>query len=128
MRPITDCKRPLGKSINNYINDVCDTFQFIKIDDICEVMTPGCFFGMVEIKSAYRSMNINPLHRRFQGLVWSVGGCDCYLQDHCLSFGLKCAPWIFSRLSEFVVRCMARRGYFRVFSYLDDFLVIGDSS
>ena len=127
LRPNTDCKRPIGTSINNYMNEVCEEFHFIKVDDICGVMTEDCFFAMVDIKAVYRSVNVNPLHRQFQGLVWNIDGENCYMQDNCLSFGLKCAPWIFSRLSEFVVRCMARRGYHQVFSYLDDFLVVGDT-
>ena len=127
LRPITDCKRPIGYSINNFMNEVFDQFQFIKIDDVCDVITEGCFFSVLDIKSAYRSVNINPDHRKFQGLMWDVDGVYRYLHDNCLSFGLKCAPWIFSRLSEFVVRCMRRRGHNKIFSYLDDFLVVGDS-
>lgn len=38
-----------------------------------------------------------------------------------------CSIYIFTRLSEFVVRCMQGRGFHRVFQYLDDFIAIEDS-
>ena len=117
LRPITDCKRPLGESINNHMNTVCDGFKFIRIDEVAEVMTPGCYFSVVDIQSAYRSVNIFPDHRTCQGFRWNVDGQDRWFEDNCLSFGLKCAAFIFSRVSEFVVRAMNRRGHSRVFSY-----------
>ena len=49
---------------------------------------------------------------------------SCYL-DNCLCFGLSCAPSIFNRLSNAIVRMMSRRGFRSVINYLDDFLIIG---
>ena len=57
--------------------------------------------------------------------MWNYAGSDKYFQDNCLCFGLHCAPFIFTQLNEFVVRCMSRRGIEGVFGYLDDFLVEG---
>ena len=127
LRPITDCKRPLGKSINNYMNTVCSEFTFIKLDDVTNVLQQGCYMSVVDIKAAYRSVNVFPDHRGCQGFLWEIDGVQRHLVDNCLCFGLKCAPYIFSRLSEFVVRAMRRRGYSKVFSYLDDFIVVGDT-
>ena len=77
------------------MDDVCDEFQFIKIDNVCEAMVSNGFFAVVDIKAAYRSVNVNPAHRIYHGLVSDVNGHSSYLLDYCLSFGLKCAPWIF---------------------------------
>ena len=127
LRPITDCKRPLGYSINNHMDTVCDDFHFIHVDDITDSMVPGCYFAVVDIKSAYRSINVYPSHRSFQGFEWELDGNEEYYEDNCLCFGLKCAPYIFSRVSNFVVRCMRRRGYANVYGYLDDFLVMEET-
>lgn len=80
---------------------------------------------MVDIKSAYRSVNISVGHRTFQGFCWEHDGRESIFTDNCLSFGLRCAPSIFTRLTEFMVRCMAWRGYHQVYGYIDDFLVVG---
>ena len=125
LRPITNCKRSLGISINNYMTKVCDDFHFIRIDDVTDSMIPGCYFAVVDIKSAYRSVNIYLPQRTFQGFVWNFKGQDNYYIDNCLCFGLKCAPFIFSQLTSFVVRCMRHMGYMTVFGYLDEFLVVG---
>lgn len=45
--------------------------------------------------------------------------------DNLLSFGLSCAPAIFNRLSNAIVRMMSLRGFTAVVSYLDDFVLIG---
>lgn len=44
-----------------------------------------------------------------------------------LCFGLKCAPYIFIQLSNFVVRCMHRSGVVSVINYLDDYMIFGRS-
>ena len=39
LRPITDCRRPLGLSINNYMNTVCDTFHYVTVNNVVESTT-----------------------------------------------------------------------------------------
>ena len=48
-----------------------------------------------------------------------------YFVDNRLCFGVSCAPAIFYRISNSMVRMMARRGFPAIFNYLDDFLIIG---
>ena len=126
IRPITDCKRPLGQSINNYIESVCEDFTYISLDDVCLYMTPGCYFSVLDIKSAYRSVNIFPDHRRYQGFLWDVNGygIEQTLVDNCLCFGLKSAPYLYTQITEFIMRTISRLGYPGVFGYLDDFIVV----
>ena len=50
-----------------------------------------------------------------------------YYVDNRLSFGLLCAPFIFKRISNAIVRMMARHGFRAVVNYLDDFLIIGST-
>ena len=129
IRPITDCKR--GKkgggqdSINDHMETTCRKFSYVKIDAVTEDMTPSCWFGVLDIKSAYRSVAVRPEDRQKQGFVWEIDGKNQFFVDCELAFGLKCAPYIFTKLTEFVLRCMDRRGIQGVYGYLDDFLVMG---
>ena len=50
-----------------------------------------------------------------------------YYVDNRLSFGLLCAPFIFKRISNAIVRMMAHHGFRAVVNYLDDFLIIGST-
>ena len=127
LRPITDCRRPEGRSINNYMTSTSKEFTFIKLDQVADYMSPGCWFAVLDLKAAYRSVHIFPPHRTYQGFTWEFDGQPKYLTDNCLCFGLSCAPYIFSRITDFLVRGMGRRGHSGVFGYLDDFLVVADS-
>ena len=103
----------------------CLKFTNLRLDEVADYMFPGGFFVSADIKSAYRSVHVCPLDRQFQCFVWEHEGQPRFYQDNCLCFGLRCAPFIFTQLTEFVVRCMSSRGVDGVFGYLDDFLVIG---
>ena len=129
LRPITDCRRPLGQSINNYMQSVCEDFSYISLDQVTSSISPGVYFSVLDVKSAYRSVNVFPEHRQYQGFVWNYEdgrGDKCY-EDNCLCFGLRCAPFIYTQITEFVVRCLNRQGFQHVYGYLDDFIVVGSS-
>lgn len=127
LRPITDCRRPLGRSINNFMTTTCGRFTYTTIDEICDSLNGGEFMAVIDIKSAYRSVNIFPKHRVYQGFSWCYQGIRKYFTDNCLCFGLRCAPFIFTQITEFLVRCMHKRGFDRVYGYIDDFLIVGSS-
>lgn len=124
-RPITDCSRPRADSLNSYMN--LETFSLESPDDALALSTPGCYYAIVDLKSAYRSVPVFPPHRQLQGMRWSFEkDKSVYLVDNFLCFGLSCAPLIFFRLSSAIARMLRRRGY-KVVVYLDDFLVVGQS-
>ena len=126
-RPITDCKRPLGESINNFMYTTCEEFSYSSVDLVADSMTEGCYMATTDISSAYRSVTVNPDHWLFQGVSWKFSDYDEYLLDTRLCFGLKCAPFVFTQLSNFVVSTMCRLGYNCVINYLDDFIVFGQT-
>lgn len=126
-RPITDCKRPIGVSVNNFMKTTWQEFSFKSVDDVTSVVQQCDYLATVDITNAYRSVAIRPEHRTYMGLRWNIDGVDTVLNDTRLCFGHKCAPFIFSSLTNFVVQCMNRRGYNRIFCYLDDFIVIEES-
>lgn len=121
LRPITDCKRPIGHSVNNYMNTTAVQFRFKTLDHVAELLTEGCYLAIVVISKAYRAVHIHSNHRRYHGFEW---GGNWYT-DNRLSFGLKCAPYVFTCLSDFVVRTMSRYGYGKCTNYIDDFLCYG---
>ena len=63
--PITDCKRPIGLSINNTMNHTCYTFRYSNIETVCEFLRPGDYLCVVDISNAYRSVNVFPSHVYF---------------------------------------------------------------
>ena len=121
-RPITDCKRPLFRSINKYMDTTFETFSHTSSDQV--LMIQCCYMAMGDIASAYYSVSINPDQWIYQGITWPIGENTTYLYDVKLSFGLRCAPFIFPQLSDFVVRTMKRLGYSSVISYIHDFIVV----
>ena len=45
--------------------------------------------------------------------------------DHCLPFGLRCAPKLFNILADLLTRILKQQGVHIVHHYLDDFLTLG---
>lgn len=121
LRPITDCKRPIGSSINSFMQTTACEFKYKTLDYVSELLTAGDYLGVVDIKSAYRMVHIYPPHRVYHGFEWRGE----YLVDNRLSFGLKCAPFIFTNISDFVTRVMYRYGYKICINYIDNFLCHG---
>lgn len=126
-RPITDCSRPKGEAVNNYMNNTHQSFVYNSVDDVSRMMRPGIYSATVDISSAYRAIPIREEHRQCQGIRWKVGGELSYLVDTHMCFGAKCAPYTFTQVGNFIVRCMNRRGYHGVLNYIDDFICFGDS-
>ena len=128
LRPITDCSRPDGSAINNYMQSTFKSFSYNSVEDAVAILDVNDFMAVVDISSAYRSVNINPEHLEFQGLSWDFGHGSEFLVDRRLCFGLRCDPNIFDSLSSFVVKIANAWGACRVVNYLDDFLIIASSA
>lgn len=126
-RPITDCKRPEGASINSHMESTYHPFCFTSVDNVIEMIQPDDYMASVDIQNAYRSIMVHPSQWCYQGIRWPINGVDTYLLDTHICFGLKCAPYLFTQVSNFVLRCLHRRGFVRSSVYLDDFLVVGKS-
>ncbi|MEW8544940.1 MAG: reverse transcriptase domain-containing protein [Candidatus Thiodiazotropha sp.] len=126
VRLIHDCSRPSGKSVNDYCSSEWGQ-KFSRVDDAAALMTDGCYFAKVDLKSAYRSVKISESSQKATGLKWNFDGTEVFLRDSRLCFGAKLSPGIFHRLTQAVKRMMARRGFDLLIVYLDDFLIIADS-
>lgn len=82
----------------------------------------------VDLKAAYRSVEIRPDHCALTGLSWTFNGDNSptYILDRCLGFGARKSPSAFNRITQSVCRMMQRRGYNCV-CYLDDFFLCENS-
>lgn len=126
-RPITDCKRPIGSSINSFMSTTFREFCYTTVDNVIEIVQPGCYMASVDISAAYRSILIHPSQWKYQGIKWEIDGVQQFLCDTHVCFGLRCAPYLFTQVSNFILRCLHRRGFKSSLVYLDDFLVLGDT-
>ena len=126
-RPITDCRRPEGSSINNFMSSTFQTFTYTTIDEVASHVSSGCYMATVDISAAYRSIHVRHDQWTYQGVMWPKDDELIPLWDARLAFGLRCAPYIFTEISNFIARTMTRLGHAYVANYLDDFLVFGSS-
>lgn len=126
IRLIHDCSLPPGYAVNDYaIRDEKQRFQ--TVDDATRLLTPGCYMAKIDLKSAYRSVQISPASQKVTGLKWEVAGKNVYFYDKKLCFGASRAPAIFHRLSQAVRRFMSKRGINGVIAYIDDFLIVTET-
>ena len=51
LRPITDCSRPFDSCLNSHMDYPKQKFK--SIDDVCNLMSPGCYFASVDISRAF---------------------------------------------------------------------------
>ncbi len=121
LRRITDLSRPKGKALNEFTHTV--HFEFASIDDACRVIMlyKIVFGGKFDLVSAYRHIPIWPEHWDLLGFMWD----GIYYIDLRLCFGLNTAPYVFWRISNFIVR-VGNKYYNVVFiiPYMDDYLVL----
>ena len=55
--------------------------------------------------------------------IKDLGSGNEFYTDHCLCFGLRCAPFVFTQRGDFIARYMARLGVQKVVNYIDDFII-----
>ena len=71
-RPITDCSRPHGISLNDHFKRDLQSFCMNSIDSAVSFSTPYCFYSIVDMGSAWRWIPVSPPHRELQGFRWSL--------------------------------------------------------
>ena len=125
-RVVVDCSRPKEFSVNNSTDEVKMKFSYKSLGNVTDMLQKGDYIGTLDIKDAYRAVNIHPSDRQFQGLRCNMGLNNYKIfEDNRLCMGLSSSPYIFSKISDFVVRCLFRKGISRVVNYLDDFCILG---
>ena len=108
------------------MTETFSSFSYKSIDTVTSMLCKDDFMAVTNIASAYRSVLIRPCDRTVQGVSWEIDGKQEWLEDHFLSFGTWAALFIFSRITDSIVRHLETRGI-RAVNYLDDFLVMGST-
>ena len=128
-RSMVDCSKLVSFSINSFTKGVAPQFRYKGLNDVVENLEKGDMLASIDIKDTHRAVHIHPSHWERQGLKWVFMGEDTptYLLDTRLCMGLSSSPYIFSCISDFIVRCVSREGVRRIMNYLDDFCIIGSN-
>lgn len=124
VRLIHDASRPHNVALNDYA-DIHTEVHYEHVKDALKLIEPGSYCCKIDLKSAYRSVGIDPSQYHMTGIQWQFSGDNkaTYMVDTRLMMGATKAPAIFHRLTQAVKRCMDKRG-FKLVVYLDDFLVV----
>ena len=72
VRIIHDCSQPAGLSMNDYATSD-SKLRFQRVDDAAKLMERHHFMAKVDLKSAYRSVDISKHSQQFTGLEWQMG-------------------------------------------------------
>ena len=123
-RLILDLSSPEGRSVNDGIQPALCSLSYVSIDDAARAVAKagrGALLAKVDIKSAYRIVEVHPEDRPLLGMLWDGG----LFIDSVLPFGLRSAPKIFTALADALEWIVRQAGVETVFHYLDDFLIVG---
>lgn len=108
------------KKLNKYIH--AEHFKMEDTRTAMKLMTPHCYMVNLDLKEAYFLVPVYKQHRKFLRFYFNKN-----LYEFCaLPFGLCSAPHIFTKLLKPVMTHMRLRG-FKLVSYLDDILCLGDT-
>lgn len=107
---------PLNKDV------VYEHFKMESFKTAMGLVTENCFFGSIDLKDAYYSVNINPMFRKFLRFTWK----GQMYEFNCLPNGYSAAPRIFTKIIKTLFAKLRAEGFISVF-YLDDSLLIANS-
>ena len=124
-RAIVDCSSPMGECVNDHTWSCRNKFSYNSVDMVAGMLQKDDVLATVDISNAYRAVNIHPDSRERQGLAWDFGEGTVFMRDNRLCMGLSSSPYVFSKISDFVVRCLVREGFTECVNYLDDFCLVG---
>ena len=94
-----------------------DTFQ-----TALTYVSNNCWFGSVDLKDAYYSVNIDERDRKFLRFYWN----NVLYEYTCMPNGLTTAPRIFTKILKVVFSELRKRGYINI-GYIDDSLLVSQS-
>ena len=105
------------------LNDHCtyNRIAYMTIRCVLAFMIPFCFFALIDVSQAFRSLPVHPSQSIF--LVYNWFGR--LFQDLRLPWGLRPSSEFFCRLSALVRLMMLARGFTGILVYCDDFFCIG---
>ncbi|GIL56834.1 hypothetical protein Vafri_12133 [Volvox africanus] len=106
-----------GRHINKFVQ--CPKFKYERLVDLDALMRPGELMVGIDLTNSYWQLRMHAAAQEFLGFEWR----GKYYVFTVLPFGLKSAPWGFSKLMREFCAYLRHKG-FRVLNYLDDFLFL----
>ena len=89
-------------AVNNFCEGIIQDFKYKSVDDVLSILQPNDYFGVIDIKSAYRAVYIHPSKTKYIGLRWELNDKTIYIEDSRLCFCLSVGPMAFDNISNFV--------------------------
>ncbi|XP_055346824.1 uncharacterized protein LOC129594230 isoform X1 [Paramacrobiotus metropolitanus] len=126
-RIILDLSRPVGQSVNDYIDKATFSLSFCSVDDAIALLKrfgKGALMAKQDIKHAFRLI---PVRREDWHLL---GYCieGLYYFDVVLPFGCRSSPYLFCLFSQALHWIVAHMfGFDNLLHYMDDFFFVGKS-
>ena len=125
-RLIHNLSFPKTLCVNNCISNNMKTVQYCSLLDVARYIHlqdtgADLYMAKMDLKYAYKCV---PIHKE----DWYLLGMqfqDKYFVDTCLPMGLASSCFIFNIISDAINFLATKRGCDKVFSYLDDFLIVG---
>ena len=99
-RIIHHLSAPTGSSINDFIDANTYTLTYCTVDDayiIINKLGQGALLSKIDLKNAFRLMPVRQEDWNLLGIHWKR---KYYIEDTCLPFGLRSAPFLFNRLAD----------------------------
>lgn len=123
IRLVHDYSKPEHQGVNSYATK--DPCKYQSVQDALDLLEPNHYMAKIDLKNAYRSVNIKPSNRTLTGLKWTFSNDkhSTLMVDYRIPFGSRKSPAIFNRITQAIKRIMHRKGHPGVVAYLDDFFI-----
>lgn len=79
----------------------------------------NCWMFKFDIHSAYHHVDIFPDHTKYLGFSWASNGVRSYFRFLVLPFGIRTAPYVFTKLTRPLIAKWRGQG-FHILMYMDD--------
>ena len=104
-------------------NIVSEKFSMWNIEKLIPFISMASFAGVIDISKAYCHI---PMHQSTKDyLAFSFNGRK--FSYNCMPFGLKTAPFYFTRVLKPVLGYLRKMFGIQIFAYLDDLLILGNT-
>ncbi len=108
------------KALNQYVQTY--HFKIEGLQTLKDLIKPGDWLAMVDLKDAYFVISIDPSYRKYLRFVVD----NQTYQFNCLPFGLAAAPWVFTKTLKPVAATLCQMGV-RLICYIDDILLLAET-
>jgi len=106
------------KGLNEYV--FCPHFKMEDFRTVCNLITPGCYMAVVDLKDAYYAIPMKSCSKKFLRFYWK----DQLFEYQCLPFGLCSAPRAFTKIIKVVLGYLRKNNLVNA-GFLDDIILFG---